>query len=190
MRYAVALMLACILPLHALAGEVNPYAGVFSVLEAESEKHYGMIKFLCLATFSIQHSDGSYTSYHIDTQTIGEGKVTFHPYEVGICDFESAKNMERCKVQKSNWGEHEYLINHQGEADGAFVQAVVDLRNPGAITVSNMRKCPFDEAQIKPFLSDEWQNLSDDDFSWVTYRHFPFNPDQAGQVSKILGLTK
>jgi hypothetical protein len=182
----LALVLAAAGPVH--AAELYPFAGVFSVLEATAEEHYEMTKFTCLASLSVQRADGTYTAYHLDTAAIGKSKVLFHPYETGACEYSSAKKTEHCKTVKSNWGIYDYYIEHRGEKDGAFVQATVDMRNPTAVTVSNMRKCPFDEAHIRPFLSEEWQNLSDEDLNWVLYRHFPFNPDQAKQVAKTLGL--
>jgi hypothetical protein len=172
----------------ARADDRYPYAGVFSVLDAFSEKHYEMTKFLCLASFNIQRADGSYTAYHIDTRTLGGSDIKFHPYEAGTCAYDAAKKTEHCKVSRSNWGKYEYFIEHRGEADGAFVQGVVDMRNPTEVKVSNMRKCPFEETRIAPFLSGEWLYESDDDLSWVLYRHFPFNVEQGAKVAKILGI--
>ena len=187
-RLACMLALACAAASPVQATEAYPFAGVFSVLRADFEKHYEMTKFLCLASISVQRADGTYTAYHIDTSRLGEPKVEFHPYESGICEYAAEKKTEHCRVLKSNWGKSEYFIEHRGEADGAMVQAVVSMRNPGTVTISNMRRCPFDEAKIKPFLSEEWLNYSDDDIDWTLYRHFPFNPEQAKQARKILGL--
>lgn len=187
-RHAVALALAGVSASPAMAAEPYPFAGIFSVLEAKSEKLYEMTKFLCLASISVQRADGTYTAYHIDTSKIRKSKVEFHPYETGRCEYAAENRTEHCKVAKSNWGQYEYFIEHRGEADGAVVQAVVSMRNPGTVMISNMRRCPFDEAKIKPFLSEEWLNYSDDDIGWVLYRHFPFNIEQAKQARKILGL--
>jgi hypothetical protein len=187
-RHAIALALAGVSAVPAAAAEPYPFAGVFSVLRADFEKHYEMTKFLCLASISVQRADGTYTAYHIDTSKLGEPKVEFHPYETGSCEYAAEKRTEHCKVLKSNWGTSEYFIEHRGETDGALVQAVVSMRNPRTVSISNMRRCPFDDAKIKPFLSEEWLNYSDDDIDWTLYRHFPFNPEQAKQVRKILGL--
>ena len=176
---------------HARAADPYPYVGVYSILSADFEKNYGMTKYLCLASLTVQRADGSYTAYHINMQKLGvEGIAQFHPYETGTCEYSAAKKTEDCKVQKSNWGQYRYFIEHRGEADGAEVQAVVDMRNPGTLTISNMRKCPFDETRIKPHLSEEWLNYSDDDISWVFYRYLPFNPDLAAKAAKNLGLTQ
>ena len=187
-RHAIALALAGVSAAPAIAAEPYPFVGVFSVLEAESEMHFEMTKFLCLASISVQRADGSYAAYHIDTAKIRKSRVEFHPYVMGSCEYQAEKKTEHCKVQKSNWGKYEYFIEHRGETDGAMVQAVVSMRNPGTVKISNMRRCQFDEARIKPFLSKEWLNYSDDDIGWVLYRHFPFNVEQAKQARKIIGL--
>ncbi len=188
LRHVVVVALAGVFATPAVAAEPYPFAGVYSVLRADFEKHYEMTKFLCLASISVQRADGTYTAYHIDTSKLGEPSVEFHPYESGSCEYAVEKKTEHCKVLKSNWGTSEYFIEHRGEADGAMVQAVVSMRNPGTVSISNMRRCPFDETKIKPFLSEEWLNYSDDDIDWTLYRHFPFNPEQAKQVRKLLGL--
>jgi hypothetical protein len=138
----------------------------------------------------MQREDGTYTAYHLDNQKLGEGKVQFHPYETGSCEYSAIKKTENCKVEQSNWGKYQYFIDHRGLVDGAEVQAIVDMRNPGTVSISNMRKCPFDETHIKPFLSEDWLHYSDDDLGWLMYRQFPFNPDQAATVAKLLGVAQ
>lgn len=173
----------------ARAADPYPLVGVYSILEAEAEKHYGMDKFTCLASFAVQRADGSYTAYHIDETKLGKDfKVEFHPYDTGICTYDAVKKLETCKVTKSNWGEHLYYIDHRGMIDGAEVQVAVDAANPSAASTSNLRKCPFGEEQIKPFLSEVWLNYNDDDFSWVMYRQLPFNPEQGPKIAKALGI--
>lgn len=189
-RIAAALALACVAAAPAAAAEPHPFTGVFSILRADFEKHYEMTKFLCLTSFSVQNDDGSYTGYHADTGHLKQGKISFHPYETGVCTYTAASRTEHCKVTKSNWGEYVYYIEHRGEADGAHVQASVDMRNPSQATVSNVRRCPFDAAQIKPFLSQEWLHISDDDMDWLVYRQLPFNPDQAKQIRKLVGIAE
>lgn len=186
-RPAIALALMCGATPAMAAGDY-PFAGVFGVLEAAAEENYGMDKFACLASFNIQRADGTYTAYHLDTDAIGNSQALFHPYETGSCEYSPEKKTEHCNVEKSNWGKYDYYIEHRGEKNGVMVQATVDMRNPTAVSVSNTRKCPFDAVSIKPFLSEDWLNLSDEDLSWVLYRHFPFNPDQAKLVAKALGL--
>jgi hypothetical protein len=189
-RHILALAAVVAAPDMARAQDAYPFVGVFSVLEAHSEQHFEMTKFLCLASFNLQRADGSYTAYHINTGMLGKNKVQFHPFETGTCDYSAAKKTEHCKVQKSNWGNYQYFVDYRGEAGGARVQASVSMREPGKITISNMRACPFDEARIKPFLSDQWLNYSDDDLGWTLYRHFPFNPKLAPDVAKALGIAK
>jgi hypothetical protein len=189
LRRFIPLLLLAALPSQALPAEPYPYAGVFSVLEAEAEKHYDMTKFTCLASLSVQRADGGYTAYHVNMAALGkDGVARFHPYEMGVCEFTPGKNTEHCKVTKSNWGKYEYYIDHRGEIDGAHVQAVVSMKNPTAVTISNMRKCPFSEERIEPHLSDQWLNYSDDDINWVLFRYLPFNPDLAAKAAKDLGI--
>jgi len=174
----------------ARAAEPYPFAGVFSILEAESEKHFGMDKFTCLASLVVQRPDGSYTAYHVSMEKLGaEGKAEFHPYETGICEYSSVKKLESCAVTKSSHGQYKYLADHQGETDGVTRLAIVDLRNPSQVNISIMRKCPFDEARLAPHLSEQWLNYSDEDFSWVIYRYLPFNLDLAAKAAKDLGVS-
>jgi hypothetical protein len=174
----------------ARAADPYPLVGVYSVLGAEAEKHYGMDKFTCLASFAVQRADGSYTAYHIDETKLGKDfKVEFHPYDMGTCSYDAGKKLETCKVTKSNWGEHVYYIIHRGTIDGAEVQDAADAANPTAVSTANLRKCPFDEAQIKPFLSEQWLNYNDEDFGWTVYRYLPFNPDVAPKIAKAIGVS-
>lgn len=171
----------------ARADDPYPFAGVFSFLETKAEKTYSMDKFPCLASFSIQRGDGSYTAYHIDSNEFGKG-VKFHPYEIGTCAYSAVKNMEQCKVSKSNWGESEYFVQHTGMKDGVEVVQQVNLKTPMQMTEMTVRKCPFDAAQIAPFLADDFLNYSDDDFSWTMYRWLDFNPDLGAKIAKALGI--
>ena len=104
-RFASIVAMACAAAASPVqAAEPYPFAGVFSVLRADFEKHYEMTKFLCLASISVQRADGTYTAYHIDTSKLGEPSVEFHPYESGSCEYAAEKKTEHCKVLKSNWG--------------------------------------------------------------------------------------
>ena len=187
-KFAYALVLLATAAGLAWADEPYPFAGVFSQLEAKPEADYGMTKFTCLASFTIQRSDGSYTAYHIDSATVGSGKIMFHPYESGSCSYTAVTNMEHCKVSKSNWGESEYFIQHAGQKDGAMRLNQVNFKTPNHLSEIAMRKCPFDEAHIMPFLSEEFLNYSDDDFSWTILRWLPFNPGLGPKIAKALGL--
>ena len=171
----------------ARGAEPYPFAGVFSFLDAAAEKRYEMDKFPCLASFSIQHSDGSYTAYHIDSNEFGKG-VKFLPYEVGACVYTAATNMERCKVTKGLFGESEYFVQHKPEKDGAMMVDQVSLNNPSQMSEMAVRKCPFDEAKIAPFLSQDFSTYSGDDFSWTMYRWLNFNPDLGPKIAKALGI--
>lgn len=187
MRIALSGLLVVLAAEAAQAADPYPFAGVFSFLESQSEKRYTMDKFTCLASFSIQHGDGSYTAYHIDSNAIGKG-VKFLPYEIGACAYTAATNMERCKVSKSLWGESEYFVQHKPDRDGAMMVDQINFKNPSQITEMAVRKCPFDEAKIAPFLSTELSTYSDDDFSWTMYRWLDFNPDLGPKIAKALGL--
>lgn len=173
----------------ARAADSYPYAGVYSALGAEWEKLYGMDKFTCLASLEVRQADGSYTAYHINTALLGKDfKVRFHPFEQGVCEYTAATRAERCKVTQSNWGESEYFIEHKGVVDGVERYNQVSLRDPSQVQDIALRKCPFTEDHIRPFLSDEWLHYSDDDIGWTLYRHLPFNPDQGPKIARALGI--
>ena len=89
-RLLLALAFACAAGLPAKAAEPYPFAGVYSILRADFEKHYEMTKFRCLTSFSVQRGDGSYTGYHADTGDVSTGKISFHPYETGVCEYKAA----------------------------------------------------------------------------------------------------
>ena len=74
-RFALAATLACMSASPARATEPYRFAGIYSVLGAEFEKHYERTKFLRLASFTVQRADGSHTTYHIDTRALGEGQA-------------------------------------------------------------------------------------------------------------------
>lgn len=192
MRKRLVAALFSALPLAAAdAAEPYPYVGVYSVLEAKSEAHFGMDKFLCLASINVQREDGSYTSYHVDMAKLGkDGTVRFHPYEEGTCTYTAATKTERCRVLRSNWGEYEYIIEHKGEIDGAHRYSNVSLKDPSKVYDMAMRKCPFPEQRIAPHLSGEWLDYSDDDIGWVIYRYLPFNPDLGDKAAANLGIKR
>jgi hypothetical protein len=187
-RIGCALALLAGLSGNARADDPYPFAGVFSFLDAALERHYGMDKFICLASFSIQRGDGSYTAYHIAEPSVAQDKPTFHPYEIGTCSYDAAKHMETCRVSRSDWGEYSYFVEHVGEADGVIRVNQVSLKNPGQMNSLAVRKCPFTEEQITPFLSEDFLNYSDDNFGWVMLRWLPFNPDLGPKIARALGI--
>ena len=64
----------------------------------------------------------------------------------------------------------------------------VSFSTPLQMTSMAVRKCPFNETHITPFLSPDFLNYSDDDFGWTVYRWLPFNPDLGPKIAKALGI--
>lgn len=189
-RFACVALAQIVIAGTVMADDIDPYQGAFSVLEASAEAKYGMSKFACLTTFTIQQRDGSYVAYSIDTKAAESGMVVFRPFEIGSCTYTAATKMERCKVSKSSWGLPEAFVEHGAEVNGVHHLRQVFLSNPSVLYEFNAYRCAFDEQRITGALSDKFLEFSSADEMYAAmYRWLPSHPRFARKIAKALGIT-
>lgn len=170
----------------ALAGEY-PYSGFFTQPSSPNDDTR------CGVIFFHQKPDGSFTGYHLDEKYWnGNKKVRFLRYHVGKCEFDESSSLETCTTERNIMmpemnGKKEYSKIIEIHVDGIkalSASSELDAKSDSGLETL-LKRCPFDEEQIAPLLSE-----SETTYSLEQLTGYANQPHPELQLRSLLEIKK